>query len=143
MQDLRLVLIIVITMMSTYFNRDDELESYLDKFNDEFEQADDLRSQLYSLFDFIESAEFSPKTSVWKKADLFTLVVELNRALYREHLELDPREVGTRLSDFYNEVDRLQGVTEDRDIADYYKAALQATNDRSSLIRRGKLSCKD
>jgi len=58
MQDLRLVLIIVITMMSTYFNRDDELESYLEKFNDDFEQGDDIRTQLFNLFDFIESAEF-------------------------------------------------------------------------------------
>jgi uncharacterized protein with ParB-like and HNH nuclease domain len=139
MQDLRLVLIIVITMMSTYFNRDDELESYLEKFNDEFDQDDEIRAQLYSLFDFIESAEFNPKSRVWKKADLFTLIVELNRALYREHLELDPKQVGSRLSDFYNEVDRLQGMTDDPHIADYYKASLQATNDRSSRIRRGEI----
>jgi len=139
MQDLRLILIIVITMMSTYFNRDDELESYLEKFNDEFEHGEELRTQLYSLFDFIESAEFNPKSRVWKKADLFTLIVELNRAIYREHMELDPKEIGSRLSEFYNEVDRLQGATEDRDIADYYKASLQATNDRSSRIRRGEI----
>jgi hypothetical protein len=97
MQDLRLVLIIVITLMSTYFNRDDELESYLEKFNDEFDAGDEIKAQLYSLFDFIESAEFNPKSRVWKKADLFTLIIELNRALYREHLELDPKEVGNRL----------------------------------------------
>jgi len=139
MQDLRLVLIVVITIMSTYFNRDDELEAYLEKFNDEFDQGDEMRLQLDSLFNFIESAEFNSKSRVWKKADLFTLIIELNRALYREHLELDPKEVGSRLSDFYNEVDRLQGATEDRDVADYYKASLQATNDRSSRIRRGEI----
>jgi hypothetical protein len=128
--------------MSTYFNRDDELESYLEKFNDEFDAGDEIKAQLYSLFDFIESAEFNPKSRVWKKADLFTLIIELNRALYREHLELDPKEVGNRLSDFYNELDRSQGMTEDRDIADYYKASLQATNDRSSRIRRGEIISK-
>jgi len=139
MQDLRLVLIIVITMMSTYFNRDDELESYLEKFNDDFEQGDDIRTQLFNLFDFIESAEFGAKSRVWKKADFFTLIVELNKALYREHLDLYPEEVGSRLSEFYNEVDRLQGVTDNRDVADYYRASLQATNDRSSRIRRGEI----
>jgi Protein of unknown function DUF262 len=139
MQDLRLVLIIVITMMSTYFNRDDELESYLEKFNDEFDQGDELRARLSSVFNFIEAAEFNAKSRVWKKADLFTLIIELNRALYREHFELDPKEVGIRLSEFYDEVDRLQGATEDRDNSDYYRASLQATNDRSSRIRRGEI----
>jgi len=139
MQDLRLVLIIVITIMSTYFNRDDELESYLERYNDEFEQAEEIRTQLTSAFAFIEGCGFSPRNRVWKKADIFTLVVELQRAIYHNRLDLDPKNVGSGLSAFYDEVDRSQGASDDAFVADYYKAALQATNDRGSRITRGKI----
>lgn len=144
MQDLRLVLIIVITLMSTYFNRDDELEAYLDRFNDDFEEGDDVRARLVEIFNFIELAGFDPRSRVWKKADLFTLIIELDRALNREHLDLDPNEVGNRLSTFYKEVDLGvdtpdESFTVNRDVVDYYKASLQATNDRSSRIRRGDI----
>jgi hypothetical protein len=139
MQDLRLVLIIVITVMSTYFNRDDELEAYLERYNDEFEQADEIRAMLTALFVFIEDCGFGQRSRAWKKADIFTLIVELHRALYRQHLELDPAEVGQQLSEFYDAVDASQGATDDADLAAYYRAALQATNDRGSRIARGEI----
>ena len=139
MQDLRLVLIIVITIMSAYFNRDDELESYLERYNDEFEQAEDMRAQLTSVFAFVEACGFGPKSRAWKKADIFTLIVELQRATFHKHLELEQSNVGRELSSFYDAVDSSQGASEDADISDYYKAALQASNDRGSRIRRGNI----
>lgn len=44
MGDLRFAMTLVIAMLSTYFNRDDELESYLEQYNDEFPHAESLKS---------------------------------------------------------------------------------------------------
>jgi hypothetical protein len=38
MNDVRFTLVLIVTVMSTYFDRDSELESYLDKYNDTFPQ---------------------------------------------------------------------------------------------------------
>ena len=40
MEDTRFVLAYMITIMSTYFNRDAEIESYLEMYNEEFLEAD-------------------------------------------------------------------------------------------------------
>ena len=91
-----------------------------------------------------------PSTSrAWKKADLFTLLVELHRILFRDKVNLLPRSVAERLQKFYQDVDNFsETTTQESDpesdgyykrVANYYKAALQATNDRGSRIARGEV----
>lgn len=137
MGDLRFALIVIVTLIGGYFNRDDALEEFLERYNDEFPLEDEIDSRLDYVLQFIEECGFHPKSRAWKKADLFTLIVELDRQL-RQGSMLDPRVVVETLEEFYSMVDNstlevssVPGV--------YYKAALQATNDRINRVRRGTI----
>jgi hypothetical protein len=140
MHDLRFVLTVTITMLGSYFNRDDELEMCLELYNDEFSQADAISGRVNSVLEFMEKLSFPPKNRVWKKSDLFTLLVELDRSLYRHKKELDVAMIRGNLLPFYDLIDRLEEV-EDADplLLQYHKASLQATNDRINRIRRGEV----
>jgi hypothetical protein len=150
MQDLRYVLVLSVTLLSTYFHRDDAIEMYLEKFNDDFPDAGELRYELIAVLSVIDECGFPPGCRVWKKADLFTLIVELHRAMFRDGGVLEPSSVKDRLLPFYTMVDKgpdsfqmtLTAVLSSGEIDAvdvYYRASLQATNDRSNRIRRGEI----
>jgi hypothetical protein len=55
-------------------------------------------------------------------------------------LDLNPEVVGRELSKFFDRIDRAGTGEEDVDeVTAYYKASIQATNDRSNRIRRGQI----
>lgn len=136
MGDLRYALTIVGTMLQGYFNRDDAFESLLSRYNDDFPEQSEINERLQDSFSFIDECGLNPKSRVWKKGDLFTLIVEIDQSLNVDETKLDPWDVLTRLEAFYDQVDRagLEGETLH---STYYKAALQASNDRINRIRRG------
>jgi uncharacterized protein with ParB-like and HNH nuclease domain len=143
MQDTRFALGLVTTIVSTYFNRDDDIEDYLKQYNDEFPLEGDVERDLNFVFNFIEDMRLPDTSRAWKKADLFTLIVELHRALIRDKLRLEASRVAKELSTFYSKVDAFSegffAEETEEAIANYHKAALQATNDRSSRITRGQI----
>lgn len=140
MQDTRFVLTVVCTVLSTYFNRDDEVEEFLQQYNDEFPHEARLSQEILDVLSFINALELPPDSRAWKKVDLFTLMVELYRALVKERHPLDPNAVRPLLVEFYAQVDSSSeaAIKGDEQVAKYYKAALQATNDRRSRISRGE-----
>ncbi len=140
MQDVRFMLVLVATVMSTYFNRDDDLESYLQKYNDEFDEKDRIKDEVEKVFRFIEKCEFDSKSRVWKKIDLFTLLVELHRVMFRDKIDLDAKQLSSRLSQFYNAVDSGGGTEKVITfVKTYHEASIAATNDRGSRIKRGEI----
>ena len=143
MGDVAYTLTFVITIMSTYFNRDDELETFLANYNDQFEQKEDIRKEILEVFDFVEKCSFDNKSRVWKRSDLLTLLVEVHRALFRDRLSITPDKVGEKLKQFYSLVDRHNSLGEEvtvvTDVIEYARAAFQATNDRMNRIRRGTI----
>ena len=142
MGDTRFTLVFIVTIMSTYFNRDAELESYLGQYNEEFEEQATVEKEVRRVFRFVDSCRFSSASRVWKKADLLTLLVEVHRALLRQKLKLDPSEVRRKLKEFYGQVDEAdttQAGGDTDDVRRYHRAAIQATNDRSSRITRGRI----
>jgi len=141
MGDLRYVLGIVGTMMQGYFNRDDLFEGLLDRYNDEFPEVVEIKPRLETVFSFLEECGFEPKSRVWKKADLFTLVVELDQFINVKGTKLQPSEVVERLVAFYQSVDFSTNVTHQHASSIYYKAALQASNDKNNRIRRAVIVC--
>lgn len=138
MLDLRFVLNLIVTLMSSYFNRDDSLEEYLGKYNDEFEEASEIESRLNAALGFVDACDFSPTARVWKKSDLFTLIVEVDRAQFRHKKILDPALVRQNMEEFYAKVESVATLkTAEKFVVQYYRASLQATNDRASRVRRG------
>jgi hypothetical protein len=139
-QDLRFVLTVMITIMSTYFEADRELISYLERYNDEFEMEGQVRRELEGVFRFIDSCNLGERSRAWQKADLLTLLVELHRLLFREQAELDPILVGERLENFYKLVAGVPTSGENNvSVAEYYAAVIQGSNKRTLRISRGKI----
>lgn len=133
-------LTIIISMISTYFHRDDEIENYLEAYNDEFPLADEVAERFGRVRAFIETMDLDEKSRAWKKTDLLVLIVELDRAMNREQLDLDPEVVGLALQNFYARVEaELSEPSGDEDLQAYFRTTVQATNDRSSRVARGRV----
>lgn len=132
---------LIVTIMSTYFNRDNEIELYLDKYNEVFPEKDQIFKDVSNTLSFISRMNFPPKSRVFKKADFFSLFVELYTLLTKEHVSLDVSRTRTELDLFFEQVELASQGEGERspDALRYYKAALQASNDRSSRITRGEL----
>jgi len=140
MQDMRFVAVLGATILSSYFNRDEELEEFLGRYNDEFHLRSDLERELDVVMDFIDHMAMSASSRIWKKADLFTAIIELHSALFKRPVKLDAQTKGKALQEFYTKVDLSDTRTDPKTKeGKYYKAALQATNDRSSRIIRGEI----
>lgn len=140
MGDLLFCLTVSTTMLSSYFNRDEDIEECLSKYNDEFPFSEEISRRVNQVFEFISGCRLPKDSRAWKKADFFTLVVELDRALARDKIALNVAVVGQNLNDFYTSIDKIStGETGDKEAEKYYKAALQASNDRSNRIARGQV----
>lgn len=136
MGDLRYVLQLIATMLGGYFNRDEALEQVLSDYNDEFPREREIANRLERAIAFIEECGFGAKSRAWKRNDLFTLIIEVDRSL-QEGMKLEPSHVVETLTKFYQEVDTYGLEAPTPWISVYYKAAVQATNDRINRERRG------
>lgn len=141
MNDVKYCLGLIITVMSTYFNRDNELETYLEKYNEEFPESERLSSEFDRVLSLIDRLNFENTSRTYKKADFYTLFVEIYRALIKDRLSLDVAVLRANLESFYAAVELVaSGQSSDNENAlKYYKAALQASNDRGSRILRGDI----
>src|SRR5690554_396085 len=136
MRDLGFSLVVIIILLSTYFNLEDEFEEYLERFNDEFPQKDEVEHQIKYILELIEGLNFDEKSRAFKKSDLFTLLVELHRTIFKENNKIDQSKLESELKNFYQAVeDKIQEPA----VQDYSKAVLQGTNNRSGRIIRGKI----
>lgn len=141
MNDVMYCASLVATVMSTYFNRDNEVELFLEKFNEEFDSQEVLLQHFETVLSFISRLNFPPKSRIYKKADFFTLFVELYKLLVIANVELNIPRVRHELEIFFSSVD-IVGAGLDTgsvDVERYYKAALQASNDRGNRISRGEI----
>ncbi|MBN1803334.1 MAG: DUF262 domain-containing protein [Candidatus Lokiarchaeota archaeon] len=139
MNDLKFTLTLIITIISTYFHRDNELENYLAMYNDDF-PYENLTEELSFTFNFVDKCHFPERCRCWNKADLFTLIVELHRVLFKDKISLSQDMVSNKLQEFYKKVDEIdtdQPKEDERIFHEYLKASQQATNDRSNRIKRG------
>ncbi len=136
MGDLRFTLTIIGTMIEGYFNRDDAFEELLSRYNDDFLVEDEIKIRFDRARSFIEELALDEKCRAWKKADLLSLIVELDYILSSEKSHLNPSDAVERLVEFYNTVES-SAINEPTIYSIYYKAALQASNDRINRLRRG------
>lgn len=137
MGDLRFALLITITAITSYFNRDDKFQDFLEMYNDEFPARDVLYADFEKVFEFIDECGFSPKSRVWRKSDLFTLIVEL-LFCFSDNYSPNPLDVVNNLQTFFDEVDS-SSIKQSEMVGIYYKSAVQANNDRVNRVRRGHI----
>lgn len=139
MGDLKFVLTLAATMLGGYFNREDELEAFLQRYNDEFPEDQSLAARLAAAFSFVDDTGIPSSSRAWNKADLLTLLVELDRLL-AEGVELDSAVVKERLGRFYEDVTK---ATRDEQVEDeravrYARAVRAGSNDRANRLTRGE-----
>ena len=117
MLDTLFVLQVMTTVLSTYFNRDSEIENYLENYNDEFPAATTIESEMKTVFALIDEMDLPSDSRAWKKADLFTLLIELHRAQFKTELSLQPAALALQIQEFYKlvEVIGLEGPPADAD----------------------------
>ena len=136
MGDLRYAVLLTATVLGGYFNRDELFEEFLDRYNDEFPTESEVQTNFQTTFDFITECGFDKKSRIWRKADLFTALIEFYALLCQEKIELQPSEVIEALGKFYSEVEN--GSLDQTTVPGIYdKAALQASNERVNRVRRG------
>ena len=136
MGDVRFALQIIVSMLAGYFDRDEMLEQYLSDFNEGFPRSAEVASRLTRVFDFIDECGFPRNSRIWKRYDLFSAILSLDRKL-TDQPNLSPIDALQRLEDFYTEVDDQGMTSANVAVGTYAKAALQASNDRINRIRRG------
>lgn len=140
MRDLRYCLVLVATMMSTYFNRDEEIEDYLQKYNDEFQEAAQLSQQIDASFAFVCAMQLPADSRAFRKTDLFSLLVEIRRAMFSRKIAIQPGGVAERLTEFFLGVDRAAASTSQDELAiSYYRSTVRAAIDRANRLRRGEI----
>lgn len=140
MNDIRFTLTLIISMLSGYFNRDDEHELYLEQYNDDFPEVLQIERRFRATAKFLDSCKFPAKSRIWQKADLLTVLVETDRALHLDSLHVTPTKVGRELTTFFNEVDEVtRSANHSEDAGEYYRRVRSGVNDRISRISRGGL----
>lgn len=147
MRDIDFCVILVATMLSTYYGRGEKNEEFLRRFDNEFPESAQILARLKAVFAFIDEMNLDHGSRAFKKTDLLTLLVELDVVLNNQRLELDARQAGRELSTFYDAVDTLfkkpgakvKAAVKSDAIAKYLKAATKATNDKYARMDRAEV----
>ncbi|WP_191555011.1 DUF262 domain-containing protein [Brevundimonas aurantiaca] len=136
MGDLRYSIGLIVAIMGGYSNRDDVFEEYLSRYNDEFPDEKIVEARLERVLAFLDECGFDDTSRIWRKADLYTAIVEIDYLLEAGATDIQPSVVLDRLGTFYAGIETA-GVSGSTLSGIYYKATVQASNDRSNRVRRG------
>ncbi len=138
MNDVRFVLTVIISILSGYFNRDEELEPYLERFNDEFPDLNNVRGRIDRVMEFLKECGFESRSRIWQKADLLNAFVEIDRVLNVDGIQINPGKFRAAMNSLFTDV---EAVTRDEnapsDASEYYRRVKSGINDRISRINRG------
>lgn len=112
------------TVIGGYFNRNVRVKEYLERFNEEFDLADDLIADFNRIADFISEMNIPEESMWWNKANFFTMFVEFSRY---GTMNRAPEHIRDALMNFERNVPK-----------DYAQAARDAVNNRAERLARGE-----
>ncbi|MCF8487445.1 MAG: DUF262 domain-containing protein [Rhodobacteraceae bacterium] len=141
MKDISFTASLTVTMMSDYFNRDDEVETFLEQYNEDFPRKDELAARFDATIAAVEGMNLPEASRAWKKADFYTLFVEVDRLLFKQGRNLDLHATSAEMQAFYTEVEAMRiaapETAPDSTVGRYVRGLLQSTNDRGPRVVRG------
>ncbi|MBW2939962.1 DUF262 domain-containing protein [Zhongshania aquimaris] len=138
MNDVRFCLGMLSAIIVGYFNRDKEIEPLLERYNEEFDRAKEFEVRVSKVINSIERLNFPASSRAFKKADFYSIFIEVYKALYLHKKEIDISKTRDNIDEFFEKVEKASENKEKDPVAnDYYKAALQGSNDRNNRILRG------
>lgn len=136
------IMALVATMVAgEYFHRNEKVDHYIKEYNENFPQASELLSRLIKTIKFIKEMRLKRNSRWLNKANLFTLIVELDKieisfvdvAHFSERLnKLDHNASVNELGFVPDEHEKLS-ANEQR----YFDFAREAVNQKSARIFRG------
>lgn len=92
----------IMTLVATltereYFHRNEKLKTYIEGYNEYFQPAPDILRRLIKVAQLINSLQLSRSSRWYKKANLFTLIVELDAF---DPDRIDPSKIKIKLEEF-------------------------------------------
>lgn len=144
MEDLYFVLSLMSTIENDgYFSLDTEIERYIVKYNDNYEQGKEITDIFISNFKLIEELELSIDSIWFRASNFFTLFVELFNHIYRKGNAVNPAELKSRLSQLEENVLKYKGFgKEENDFSKYYAYMYTGTNNRNARVIRADILIK-
>ncbi len=148
MNDTLFILNVLITCISDYYASNSKVEDYLKNYNNAFPREDEYYSEFSRVLEILKEMNFDKKSRAWNKADLFTLLVEIHRFIFKNNLSLNVQKSSENIVSFYSEVDkasksvrekgRTSSITLNK-AAEYYDSAAQASTSKRNRERRGEI----
>lgn len=133
MADVHFFLLVMSTIVrGGYFPRDNEVESCVAEFNDEFPEAHGVKSKILKSISSIKQLDLDLDSIWFRKSCFFTMVVELS------NVSDVPKDVQLRLKDFDHQVLASKNKKE-TDHGAFYHAMYSGTNDRKTRVVRSTL----
>lgn len=144
MFDSQYIMLIASTLLEgTYFGRSNRINHYLEKYNDDFSNYNDILERLTNSISIIKDLKFSSGSYWFNKANLFTLIVELNN-VKKSDLDLNLLEsmlldLENKFDIYYNgdEEEELEKLTVDE--TKYFEVARQGSHENAAREHRGKV----
>lgn len=137
---LQYVMTLIATMHSQqYFTRTDKLKFYIENFNEAFPDAPSLKDRLINIISFLNTLAIQRSTRWYNKANLFTLIVELDKTTINE---IDARCITETLSNLNTKASSIeqgaqtQALTPDE--IKYFGYAREAVNQKVAREYRGE-----
>lgn len=134
MADLHLILLFMSTFEHNgYFGQDKEVERYIAKYNNEYEDKKNTVSTVKSSINLIESLNLEPSSMWFRKSNFFTLVMEICFNLDKINDKNKLRQKLIELESFVMR-DKNNPSTQ---FGKYYSYMYQATHGRAARATRG------
>ena len=140
MKDVSYIASLVSTMIGGYFNRDDEIEDFLEQYNEEFPAQAEYEARFLNVLQAIDNMYLPQNCRAFRKVDFYVLFIELDRILKVEGRQIAIEKAGASLVEFYAAVDAQRDNPGGGErVQRYFEASLQNTNDRSQRIARANV----
>ncbi|WP_407268204.1 DUF262 domain-containing protein [Tenacibaculum maritimum] len=138
-----LMLIFATIIEGSYFGRSTKINQYLKKYNDEFLIYNDILKRFENSIEIIKKLKFSTGSYWYNKANLFTLIVELNNIQINEidinTLEINLLDLENKYDIYYNGEDEEEIKKLTSDETKYFEVARQGSHEFSAREHRGNV----
>lgn len=132
----------ILTLLTTiikgvYFRRNDEVQQYIEIYNDEFDVAAEVEDRLLKVFSAINKLNIVNESWWFNKANTFTLITEL----YKYDLDcIDLTILSAKLINFeanYNSYIKNNESVTDPNYVTYFQYSREAVNEKAARDHRG------
>ncbi|MCF8511170.1 MAG: DUF262 domain-containing protein [Rhodobacteraceae bacterium] len=134
MSDLHFVLNVMATLESGgYFLQDAPVEKFIEQYNDEYSNADRMFVLLTQTFEVVRDLNLPPDSMWYRKANFFTLIVEVTKGTGALPLDLKDKLLDLEARVMENK------LKPDNKFGKYYSYMYQNTTGRIARVTRGDL----